>query len=239
MRSLIELSNVTREYAVGGEVIRALNGVSLNVERGEFLAIMGPSGSGKSTAMHMIGCLDKPTSGLYVLDGYDVSTLSEGQLAELRNRKIGFVFQNFNLLPKTTAIENVELPMMYAGVPPRERRRRALAALEQMGLSNRIHNRPNELSGGQQQRVSIARALVNQPALILADEPTGALDTHTTEEILRLFEELHKQGNTIVIVTHEDEVGRHAKRIVRFRDGHVESDTKAPIAASVSRGVES
>ena len=239
MRSLIELSNVTREYAVGGEVIRALNGVSLNVERGEFLAIMGPSGSGKSTAMHMIGCLDKPTSGLYVLDGYDVSTLSEGQLAELRNRKIGFVFQNFNLLPKTTAIENVELPMMYAGVPPRERRRRALAALEQMGLSNRIHNRPNELSGGQQQRVSIARALVNQPALILADEPTGALDTHTTEEILRLFEELHKQGNTIVIVTHEDEVGRHAKRIVRFRDGHVESDTKAPIATSVSRGVES
>ncbi len=239
MRSLIELSNVTREYAVGGEVIRALNGVSLNVERGEFLAIMGPSGSGKSTAMHMIGCLDKPTSGLYVLDGYDVSTLSEGQLAELRNRKIGFVFQNFNLLPKTTAIENVELPMMYAGVPPRERRRRALAALEQMGLSNRIHNRPNELSGGQQQRVSIARALVNQPALILADEPTGALDTHTTEEILRLFEELHSQGNTIVIVTHEDEVGRHAKRIVRFRDGHVESDTKSPIAASASKGVES
>ncbi|MCL6454290.1 MAG: ABC transporter ATP-binding protein [Alicyclobacillus sp.] len=225
MRALIEMRNLARTYVLGDEVIRALDGVSLTIQQGEFVAIMGPSGSGKSTAMNMIGCLDLPTSGQYILDGYDVSGLSEDQLAELRNQKIGFVFQNFNLLPKTTALENVELPMLYAGVPARERRRRAMEALERVGLGNRLGNRPNELSGGQQQRVSIARALVNNPVLILADEPTGALDSHTTEDILRLFEELHAQGNTIVLVTHEDEVGRHAKRIVRFRDGRVESDT--------------
>jgi len=175
----------------------------------------------------MIGCLDLPTSGTYIIDGFQVSSLSEDQLADLRNRKIGFVFQSFNLLPKTTALENVELPMMYAGVPARERRERAIRALARVGLANRMYNRPNELSGGQQQRVSIARALVNNPVLILADEPTGALDSHTTEEILNLFEELHAQGNTIVIVTHEDEVGQRAKRIVRFRDGQVESDTRS------------
>ncbi|QSO49588.1 ABC transporter ATP-binding protein [Alicyclobacillus mengziensis] len=223
---MIEIRNLVREYVIGDEVIRALDGIDLTVEHGEFVAIMGPSGSGKSTAMNMIGCLDLPTSGTYVIDGYDVSGLSEDQLAELRNHKIGFVFQNFNLLPKTTALENVELPMMYAGVPARERRARAIEALERVGLGNRLGNRPNELSGGQQQRVSIARALVNHPALILADEPTGALDSHTTDEILHLFEELHAQGNTIVIVTHENEVGAHAKRIVRFRDGRVEWDSQ-------------
>ncbi|WP_083486417.1 ABC transporter ATP-binding protein [Alicyclobacillus ferrooxydans] len=226
MGALIEIRNLVRQYVIGDEVIRALDGIDLTIQHGEFVAIMGPSGSGKSTAMNMIGCLDLPTSGTYVIDGYDVSGLSEDQLAELRNHKIGFVFQNFNLLPKTTALENVELPMMYAGVPARERRARAIEALERVGLGNRLGNRPNELSGGQQQRVSIARALVNHPALILADEPTGALDSHTTDEILHLFEELHAQGNTIVIVTHENEVGAHAKRIVRFRDGRVEWDSQ-------------
>lgn len=225
INALIEIKDLVREYVIGGQVIRALNGVSLTIHKGEFVAIMGPSGSGKSTAMNMIGCLDIPSSGRYTLDGYDVSSLSEDQLAELRNQKIGFVFQNFNLLPRTTALENVELPMMYAGVPPRVRRQRAMEALERVGLKERMHNRPNELSGGQQQRVSIARALVNHPVLLLADEPTGALDSRTTEDILALFEELYAQGNTIVIVTHEDEVGQHAKRIIRFHDGQVESDT--------------
>ncbi|MCL6637841.1 MAG: ABC transporter ATP-binding protein, partial [Alicyclobacillus sp.] len=174
---------------------------------------------------NMIGCLDKPTSGRYLIDGVDVGSLNDDQLAELRNLKIGFVFQSFNLLPRTTALENVELPMLYAGVPARERRRRAMEALERVKLGDRMYNRPNELSGGQQQRVSIARALVNRPVLILADEPTGQLDSQTTEEILQLFQELNEQGNTVVLVTHEEEVGRHAKRIVRFRDGRVESDT--------------
>lgn len=228
MASLIDIRNLVREYNLGGQSIRALDGVTLSIDNGEFVAIMGPSGSGKSTMMNMIGCLDVPTSGQYIIDGNDVSKLSEDQLAELRNHKIGFVFQSFNLLPRTSALENVELPMMYAGVPARKRRARAVAALERVGLGNRIMNKPNELSGGQQQRVSIARALVNQPVLLLADEPTGALDSRTTEEILRLFEELHDQGNTIVIVTHEDEVGAHAKRVVHFRDGHIESDAANP-----------
>lgn len=231
MNALIDISNLTREYVMGDQVIRALDSVNLKINHGEFVAIMGPSGSGKSTAMNMIGCLDRPTSGTYVIDGYDIASLNEDQLAELRNNKIGFVFQNFNLLPRTTAIENVELPMMYAGVPAKERGRRAVEALARVGLGDRLYNRPNELSGGQQQRVSIARALVNRPALILADEPTGALDSHTTDEILHLFEELHAQGNTIVIVTHENEVGSHAHRIVRFRDGQVESDERTPRAA--------
>jgi putative ABC transport system ATP-binding protein len=226
MGALIEIHNLVREYVIGDQTIRALNGVNLTINSGEFVAIMGPSGSGKSTAMNMIGCLDTPSTGRYVIDGYDVSSLSEDQLAELRNRKIGFVFQNFNLLSKTTALENVELPMMYAGVPARIRRQRAMEALARVGLEDRMHNKPNELSGGQQQRVSIARALVNNPVLLLADEPTGALDSRTTADILELFEELYEQGNTIVIVTHEDEVGRHAKRIIRFRDGQVESDTQ-------------
>lgn len=224
MGALIEMRDLVRSYQIGDQVIRALNGVNLNIGQGEFVAIMGPSGSGKSTAMNMIGCLDLPTSGSYTIDGYDVSKLSDDQMAELRNQKIGFVFQNFNLLSKTTALENVELPMMYGGVPSRERRIRAVEALDRVGLADRMNNRPNELSGGQQQRVSIARALVNRPVLLLADEPTGALDSHTTADILQLFEELHAQGNTIVIVTHEAEVGAHAKRIVKFRDGTVESD---------------
>ncbi len=225
MTALIELHEVTREYTVGGELVRALGGVSFTVNHGEFLAIMGPSGSGKSTTMNVIGCLDKPTGGSYLLDGFDVSKMGDAELAELRNVKIGFVFQQFNLLPRTTALENVELPMMYAGVPRRERRDRARQVLERVGLGNRLHSRPNELSGGQQQRVSIARALVNHPALILADEPTGALDSHTTLEILALFEELNAEGNTIVIVTHEMDVGHRAKRVIRFRDGEIESDS--------------
>ncbi len=225
MSALIELHDVTREYTVGGELVRALGGVSFTVNHGEFLAIMGPSGSGKSTTMNVIGCLDKPTGGNYLLDGFDVSKMGDAELAELRNVKIGFVFQQFNLLPRTTALENVELPMMYAGVPRRERRDRARQVLERVGLGNRLHSRPNELSGGQQQRVSIARALVNHPALILADEPTGALDSHTTLEILALFEELNAEGNTIVIVTHEMDVGHRAKRVIRFRDGEIESDS--------------
>lgn len=222
MNILIDMQDVSREYQMGGQFIRALDHVNLTIYHGEFVAIMGPSGSGKSTAMNVIGCLDKASSGTYCLDGYDVAHLSDDELAELRNRKIGFVFQNFNLLPRTTALENVELPMMYAGVPLRARRERAVEALIRVGLKDRMGNRPNELSGGQQQRVSIARALVNQPALVLADEPTGALDSQTTEDILQLFEDLHAQGNTIVLVTHEPEVGAHANRILRFRDGKVE-----------------
>ncbi|MHB1629908.1 MAG: ABC transporter ATP-binding protein [Bacilli bacterium] len=227
MSALIEIRDLVREYTVGGQAIRALNGVNLVIDKGEFVAIMGPSGSGKSTAMNMIGCLDRPDSGTYAIDGYEVSSLSSDQLAELRNSKIGFVFQNFNLLSKATALENVELPMLYAGVPARERRKRAMEALELVGLADRMNNRPNELSGGQQQRVSIARALVNHPVLLLADEPTGALDSQTTEGILNLFGELHQQGNTIVIVTHEYDVGARANRIIRFRDGQVASDTAA------------
>jgi putative ABC transport system ATP-binding protein len=226
MTALIQIRNLVREYTIGGQTIRALNGVDLTIDKGEFVAIMGPSGSGKSTAMNMIGCLDTPTSGEYVIDGSSISSLSEDQLAALRCHKIGFVFQSFNLLSKTTALENVELPMLYAGVPGKIRRKRALEALDRVGLASRVHNRPNELSGGQQQRVSIARALVNNPVLLLADEPTGALDSKSTEDILALFEELHAQGNTIVIVTHEAEVGQRAKRIVRFRDGQVESDVR-------------
>jgi len=225
VQPLIEMHDVVREYEIGGERVRALNRVSLTIEHGEYVAIMGPSGSGKSTTMNMVGCLDVPTSGTYRLDGIDVASLNDNELAALRNLKIGFVFQQFNLLSRTTALQNVELPMMYAGVSRKERRARAEEALAKVGLSNRLQNRPNELSGGQQQRVSIARALVNRPALLLADEPTGALDSHTTEEILELFEDLHHQGHTIVIVTHEAEVGRRAKRIIRFVDGQVASDS--------------
>lgn len=233
MESLIEIKGLVREYVLGDQRIRALDGVDLTINKGEYVAIMGPSGSGKSTAMNMIGCLDKPTIGTYIIDGFNIADLTEDQLAQLRNVKIGFVFQNFNLLARSTALENVELPMMYAGVPLKQRRLRAEAALERVGLRDRMHNRPSQMSGGQQQRVSIARALVNNPVLLLADEPTGALDSHTTEEILALFDELHGQGNTLVVVTHEDEVGYHAKRIVRFRDGKVEADH--PVTEHYSR----
>jgi len=226
--SLICLQHVCRRYQMGGETIHALRDVSLQIERGEYVAIMGPSGSGKSTLMNVIGCLDSPTAGRYELEGVPVSEMDDNQLATVRNRQIGFVFQTFHLLPRSTALHNVELPLIYAGVPAETRRRRALAALGQVGLADRVHHRPNELSGGQRQRVAIARALVNEPALLLADEPTGNLDSKTGAEILALFDALSRQGNTILLVTHEEDVARHARRILRIRDGTIASDERGP-----------
>ncbi|MFT3860826.1 ABC transporter ATP-binding protein [Micropruina sp.] len=219
MTAMLQMTDVRKTYSTGVVQVEALRGVDLSVGQGDYLAIMGPSGSGKSTLMHIIGCLDVPTSGSYLLDGTDVSEMSEKQLAEVRNRKIGFVFQQFNLLPSLTALRNVELPLVYAGVPTEQRRERALAALDKVGLAARVQHRPGELSGGQQQRVSVARALVTDPALLLADEPTGNLDSHSTDEILDLFAELNEAGRTIVMITHELEVAEHAKRRVFIRDG--------------------
>jgi putative ABC transport system ATP-binding protein len=218
---LIEMHALTRVYQLGPQEIFALRGVDLTIEQGEYVAIMGPSGSGKSTLMNIIGCLDTPTSGSYLLDGVPVETLDDDQLAAIRNRKIGFVFQTFNLLARTTALQNVELPLVYARVPRAERRRLAEEALEAVGLADRMSHQPNELSGGQRQRVAVARALVNKPSLLLADEPTGNLDSQTGREILDLFRELHSRGNSILIVTHEDDVAQEAKRTIRLRDGHV------------------
>ncbi len=228
MQPLIVLENVTKVYRTEGEEVHALRGISLVVQPNEYVAIMGPSGSGKSTLMHILGCLDTPTSGRYLLNGRDVSQLDDDELAYIRNRQIGFVFQTFNLLPRATALKNVELPLIYAGVPAVERHERARRALEAVGLGDRLHHRPNELSGGQRQRVAIARALVVNPALILADEPTGNLDSASGAEIMRLFTQLWQLGNTIILVTHEDYIARYARRIIRIRDGRIESDTPNP-----------
>jgi putative ABC transport system ATP-binding protein len=218
---IIRLEHVSKIYGSGNTEVRALSDVNLTVAAGEYCAIMGPSGSGKSTAMNVIGCLDRPTIGQYYLDDINVAHLGDRDLAHIRNRKIGFVFQQFHLLPQLSAIENVMLPMVYANVPPAERKERAAEALNQVGLGNRLHNRPNQLSGGQQQRVAIARAIVNRPVLLLADEPTGALDSQTTKEVMGIFEELNRSGMTVVMVTHEAEVARLTQRIVWFRDGQV------------------
>jgi putative ABC transport system ATP-binding protein len=222
--SLIRFDKISRRYQMGGETIHALREVSLQIERGEYVAIMGPSGSGKSTLMNLIGCLDTPTSGTYQLNGNDVSDMDDNQLAEVRNREIGFVFQTFNLLARSTALHNVELPLIYAGIPSSERRQLALEAVASVGLTDRMHHKPNELSGGQRQRVAVARALVNKPSILLADEPTGNLDSRTGEEIMALFAELSKRGNTIILVTHEEDIARHARRILRIRDGLIASD---------------
>jgi putative ABC transport system ATP-binding protein len=216
-----ELIQVDKVYGSGETAVKALDHLSLVVERGDYLAVMGASGSGKSTAMNILGCLDRPTGGSYRLNGTPVETLNDDQLADLRNRELGFVFQQFHLLPQLTALENVMLPMVYAGVPAAQRSQRAAAALERVGLGQRLHNRPNQLSGGQQQRVAIARAIINHPAMLLADEPTGALDSRTSKEVLGIFEDLHRSGMTVVMVTHEDDVAARAERIVHFRDGRL------------------
>jgi putative ABC transport system ATP-binding protein len=222
--NIINIEHIAKIYEVGMEKVHALADVSLTIDKNEYVAIMGPSGSGKSTLMNMLGCLDTPTKGLYEFKQENVSQMSDNDLAKIRNREIGFVFQTFNLLPRSDALHNVELPLIYSGMPGYERKERARAALESVGLSDRIHHKPNELSGGQRQRVAVARALVTDPAIILADEPTGNLDTKTGEEIMALFNEIYEQGNTIILVTHEEYIAEHAKRIIRLRDGLVESD---------------
>jgi len=227
MSALIDIRDVSKTYEMGTETtVRALDGVSLQIEQGDYVAVMGPSGSGKSTLMNLIGCLDTPSTGSYVLNGREVSKMVDDELAQIRNREIGFIFQTFNLLPRADAIQNVELPLVYAGVPRKERHTRAEKALDSVGLGSRKHHRPNEMSGGQRQLVAIARALVNGPSILLADEPTGNLDSKTGEEILALMEELHRAGNTIILVTHEDDLAQHAARIVRLRDGKIVSDTR-------------
>ncbi|RMH63394.1 MAG: ABC transporter ATP-binding protein [Calditrichaeota bacterium] len=221
---LIDIRDLSKHYLLGRVDVAALNGVTLSIRRGEYVAIMGPSGSGKSTLMNIIGCLDVPTAGTYLLNDHDVSRMSDDELAAIRNREIGFVFQTFNLLPRADALHNAELPLIYKGVPRAERRRIAETTLRKVGLGDRMHHKPNELSGGQRQRVAIARALVNNPSLILADEPTGNLDTKTGAEIMELFDTLHKAGNTIILVTHEEEIARYSQRIIRLRDGNIVSD---------------
>ncbi|MFP5500957.1 MAG: ABC transporter ATP-binding protein [Candidatus Sericytochromatia bacterium] len=231
---MIRLTDIRKTYGQGDMAVHALRGVSLTIDSGEFVAVMGASGSGKSTLMNVIGCLDQPTSGQYTLDGRDVSGLGPGALADIRNQLLGFVFQSFNLLSRTSALENVELPLVYAGVGSKERRERALSALGSVGLAERAHHHPNQLSGGQQQRVAIARALVTRPRVIVADEPTGALDSKTSAEIMRLFQDLGEQGMTIVLVTHEADVAAYAKRLIVMKDGSVESDAKQAPAGAAS-----
>lgn len=226
MEPIIELKDIKKEYKIGTEEIHALSGVTLNIYKNEYVALMGPSGSGKSTLMNMLGCLDSPTSGEYILNKLAVAQMSDNELAEVRNKQIGFVFQTFNLLPRSTTLENVMLPLVYAGIEKSKREEMATKVLEQVGLGNRMTHRPNELSGGQRQRVAIARALVNNPAIILADEPTGNLDSKTSIEIMGLLEDIHKNGNTIILVTHEEDIAAHAHRIVRLKDGKVESDNE-------------
>lgn len=232
---LIQIHDLTRRYVMGTETVHALRGVSLSIERGEYIAIMGPSGSGKSTLMNLLGCLDSPTSGYYELNGVNVAHMDDNELAEIRNREIGFVFQSFNLLPRSDSLHNVELPLIYAGVPAHERREQAVQALTNVGLAERMHHKPNELSGGQRQRVAVARALVNNPSIVLADEPTGNLDSRTGEEILGLFETLSRKGNTIIVVTHEEEVAQHARRIIRIRDGLIAADEVNPHPRAAKR----
>lgn len=228
MKKIIETKDIKKTYRMGAEEVQALKSVSIEVNKGEYVAFMGPSGSGKSTLMNIIGCLDTPTSGIYILNGKDVSDISENELAEIRNKEIGFVFQTFNLLPRASCLENVALPLIYAGYGKAEREEKAFQALKNVGLGDRVNHKPNELSGGQRQRVAIARALVNDPSIILADEPTGNLDSKTSYDIMELFHELHQKGNTIIMVTHEDDIAHYAHRIVRLRDGLVESDTVNP-----------
>jgi putative ABC transport system ATP-binding protein len=224
MQPLITITDLGRKYVIGTETIHALKSVSLTINKGEFVALMGPSGSGKSTLMNLLGCLDTPTKGEYILNGIKVSQMTDSELATVRNKEIGFVFQTFNLLPRSTAQDNVALPLIYAGVKKKDRDLRSKTTLENVGLGNRIHHKPNELSGGQRQRVAVARALINNPSIILADEPTGNLDTKTSIEIMALIEEIHSKGNTIIIVTHEEDIAQHAHRIVRMRDGLIEED---------------
>lgn len=226
MQSIISLSNIGRSYKVGSETIYALRDVSLDIFKNEYVALMGPSGSGKSTLMNILGCLDTPSKGEYILNGTAVAQMSDNELAQVRNKEIGFVFQTFNLMPRLSALENVMVPLIYAGIDKKQRLELAIKALEHVGLANRMKHKPNELSGGQKQRVAVARALVNKPSIILADEPTGNLDSKTSVEIMGLFEEIHKQGNTIILVTHEEDIALYAHRIVRLKDGLVESDKK-------------
>ncbi|RKS45112.1 putative ABC transport system ATP-binding protein [Gillisia mitskevichiae] len=234
MSKVIEIRSITRDFPLGQEIIKVLKGIDLDIDRGEYVAFMGPSGSGKSTLMNLLGCLDTPTSGQYILNGNDVSKMSDDELAEIRNKEIGFVFQTFNLLPRTTALENVALPMVYAGYSKAERKTRAEEVLTNVGLADRMDHKPNQLSGGQRQRVAVGRALVNKPSIILADEPTGNLDSITSLEIMTLFDEIHAAGNTVILVTHEEDVAMHAHRIIRLRDGVVESDVRKEVSKTVN-----